>query len=68
MRRLLVLTVLLLGMVLGGCGLVHSRADRERRYKEAIQFQARMIVDDWDNFWLAERPSYLTEWHLRQVN
>jgi uncharacterized protein YceK len=64
MKRLIVL-VALLGAFLAGCGLVHSHEERKRRYKSITQLQARMIMDDWDYFWLAERPSYLTYWYLR---
>lgn len=65
MKRLLVLLVVLVGTCLAGCGLVDSHQERKRRYKTITQLQSRMIIDDWDYFWLADRPSYLTTWHVR---
>lgn len=65
MKRLLVLLVVLVGACLAGCGLVDSQQERKRRYKTITQLQGRMIIDDWDYFWLADRPSYLTSWHVR---
>ena len=66
MRKLLALVILLAGTFLAGCGLVNATyAERERRYRHITHYQARMIVDDFDYFWLAERPSYLTYWYFR---
>jgi uncharacterized protein YceK len=65
MKRLVVLLVLLAAACLAGCGLVDTYEQRKRRYRTITKYHARMIVDDWDYFWLAERPSYLTYWHLR---
>jgi len=65
MKRLAVLVVLLVAACLAGCGLVHTHEERKRRYKSITKLNARMIMDDWDYFWLAERPSYLTYWNAR---
>ncbi len=65
MKRLLVLLVVLAGACLAGCGLVDSQQERKRRYKTIVQLQSRMIVDDWDYFWLADKPSYLSPWQVR---
>jgi uncharacterized protein YceK len=64
MKRFLVLAVLL-ASVMSGCGLVSSYQDRERRYAAITNYNLREIVDDWDYFWLYDRPSYLTYWNLR---
>jgi hypothetical protein len=68
MKRLLVLLILLAAMFLAGCGLVHTYGERERRYGNIADMQLRMAVDDWDYFWLAERPSYLTYWYVREAD
>ena len=65
MKRLILLLVVLVGACLAGCGLVHTHDERKSRYKSIVKLQARMMVDDWDYFWLAERPSYNTYWYLR---
>ncbi len=64
MKRLLVALLLLVG-VLSGCGLVSTYPERERRYGAITNLNLREAVDDWDYFWLADRPSYLTYWNLR---
>ena len=64
MMRLLVAFLLLVG-VLSGCGLVSTYQERERRYRTITDYNLREAVDDWDTFWLADRPSYLTYWNLR---
>lgn len=61
----LVILVLLVAVCLVGCGLVHTPQERHRRYRTITKLNARMIVDDWDYFWLADRPSHLTYWYLR---
>ncbi len=67
MRTLLVLLVLLAGFCLAGCGLVDTYAEREHRYNTIIELNARQMVDDWDYFWFAERPSSLTYWYLQST-
>jgi len=64
MKRMALLLVLLVSSCLAGCGLVHTRQERHRRFKTISALQARMIVDDWDYFWMVDRPSYLTQWHI----
>ncbi len=64
MKRLLLLLVVVVSTCLAGCGLVHTRQQRQRRFRTISALQARMIVDDWDYFWMLNRPSYLTEWHI----
>jgi hypothetical protein len=64
MKRFLVAFLLLVG-VLSGCGLVSTYQEREQRYRAITNYNLREAVDDWDFFWLADRPSYLTYWNLR---
>ena len=68
MKQLAILLVLCVVFVVIGCGMVDTPAERERRYKNIGDYQARMGVDDWDHFWLVDRPSYLSYWHLREAD
>ena len=56
---------LLLVGVLSGCGWYSTSQERQRRYSETTNLNLRESVDDWDYFWLADRPSYLTYWNVR---
>jgi len=69
MKKFLGLLIVLAGLFLTGCGLTNkSYAQRERRYRNITDLQARMIVDDFDTFWLADRPTYLTYWYVREAD
>ena len=64
MKKWLVLMIVLCGAFLtSGCGLVDSYDERVTRYKQINNFQSRMLVDDWDYFWLYESNSKLTQYH-----
>ena len=68
MKRLCLLLVLCVAVFAIGCGVVDTYAERERRYDHMIDHAAREMVDDWDLFWLADRPLYLSYWHLREAD
>ncbi len=69
MKKLFALLIVLTGLALTGCGLTNATyAERQRRYKNITNYHARMISDDFDYIWLAERPSYLTYWYLREAD
>jgi len=63
MKILCALSLMLLGMVFGGCGLVDSYPERERRIAHLTDLQTRMMVDDFDYLILLERSSMLSEYH-----
>lgn len=65
MKRMLVLLVLLAGMMTGCAGMVSTPKERDRRYRTILNSDMHQIVDDWDYFWLADRPLYLTYWYYR---
>ncbi len=67
MKRMLLLALLALGFFVTGCGVVDTYAQRERRYCYITEYNLREAVDDWDYFWLADRPSYMTYWYLRDT-
>jgi hypothetical protein len=68
MKKLFMLLTLLIAVFLVGCqhGLVHSYGERKQRYRAIADLQNRMAVDDFDFFWLADRPTYLTYWYVRE--
>jgi hypothetical protein len=70
MKRLWVIVLLTVGAFLAGCGagVVDTHQQRKLRYKHGLDLQARQIIDDFDYFWLAERPMELTEWHYRNTD
>ena len=70
MKRLLVVLALLVASLLAGCapGLVHTGAERERRHRNIVALEARQMNDDWDSFWLMDKPSRMTYWHLREAD
>jgi len=68
MKKILLLLAVLVCVttLMSGCeGMADSYSDRMRRYKHIDDLQTRMLVDDWDYFWLYERNTYLSEWYPR---
>lgn len=65
MKKLALLLILCLVSVMAGCcsTLTESAAERNTRYRDITQLNARMAVEDWDYLWLYERESMLTQWH-----
>jgi len=74
MRTLLMVLVLVVSGLVAGCqhpqggslaatgsqGLLDSTNQRNRRSRYIDNVSTRMLVDDWDMFWLYERGSTLT--------
>ncbi len=66
---LFVLVALFIGSFLAGCnGMVYSLDERKRRFKIIDDIRARQFVDDCDYVALYDRPSYLTEWPVRDTD
>ncbi len=79
MKRFFLLVVLFVMVVSVGCreravpfgfgdGQVDTHAQRARRYANITEYEARGLVDDIDTFWLADRPTYMSYWHLREAD
>ena len=71
MKRLLILLALVVATFMSGCtgpGMVHSGPERRRRHRNIMALEARQINDDWDTFWMLDKPSRLTYWHLREAD
>jgi len=65
MKRLVLLSVLLVAMILAtGCGdgVAVTRRERQERHKRIFESDMKQIVDDWDAFWLNDREGRLS-WH-----
>jgi len=45
--------------------LTKSRSERIQAQRQQHDFMSRQLVEDIDSFWMADRPSRLTEWHVR---
>ena len=66
MKKALILVVICLGMMMAGCAtLVNSPEERDRRIHHIWSTETRMIVDDWDAFWLVDRNTRTTRYHPR---
>ena len=65
MTRWLIAIVLVFSVVLVGCTTVETAGEHHRRMMLTSDLNARMMVDDWDYFWLANRPHRLTHWPIR---
>jgi hypothetical protein len=49
-----------------GCdGTAHSYEERMRRSRMIREYNTRLLVDDWDAFWLQDRNLRGTQWHPR---
>ncbi|MFW6061922.1 MAG: hypothetical protein ACOC93_03855 [Planctomycetota bacterium] len=64
MKKLLILAVLGLALLQPGCTLTDSFDERMQRVDNIHYLQSRMLVDEWDYFWLYERASRLTPWRI----
>ena len=65
---LFVFVVLCIGSFLSGCGIAHSQREYARRFKVVDDIRARQFVDDCAYAALYDRPSYLTEWPVRDTD
>jgi hypothetical protein len=58
-----------------GCNLLYwptinackyfNHPERITRLDRVAETDAQLFVDDWDMFWLNDRPTYLTRWYVR---
>ena len=62
MKKLLI-AMILLSSVLVGCTISETPVQHGQRLWLQEDVQARMMVEDWDTFWLFSHPSRLTLWN-----
>lgn len=66
MRVLLLLgLVLVLGGLCGCATLTKSPGEVRNTYKRIVEYDMRMMSEDWNALWLMDRPSRLTRWQMR---
>ena len=66
---LLILVVLFIGSFLGGCsGMAHTFQERKDRFRTIDDLRVRGFVDDCDQVAFYDRPSYLSEWPIRDTD
>ena len=65
-------TLLLVGLVAmlltatNGCSSVTDTPEEiKATQKQMYDLDARQMTDDWNYFWLVDRPYRLTRWHMR---
>lgn len=64
MRKSLLLLVLACSMFASGCAtLTETPVERDRRILNGWSLDTKMMTEDWDQFWLVDRSSMLTQWH-----
>jgi len=72
MKRLALLVALFIGVFMVGCkppsGVARTGEERQRSLKNAMDLQLRMMVDEWDDFWLTDRASYMSYWPVRETD
>jgi len=82
MKTFFMVLVLVLSGLVAGCqqqngsslaatgtqGLLDSTDQRNRRHANIDNVNTRMLVDDWDMFWLYERSSSLTPYIVHVGN
>ena len=67
MRLLLMLAMLIATVVLpAGCGdgVALSAAERANMRRQIAENDRKQLNDDWDRFWLNDRPSRLSRWTI----
>ncbi len=65
MKKLLILSVLVACICMSGCSMTETTGERFQRYGNIVDIQSRQMTEDWDYFWLMDRPSNLSPWHVR---
>jgi hypothetical protein len=65
MKKFALVVVLLAGTLMVGCAptLTESAPERSRRIALQSDIQMKMLVEDWDCFWLMDKNSTLSQWH-----
>jgi hypothetical protein len=65
MKKLLVLLLVSLAFVIGGCTMSESASEAHRRRMNIVDVQMHEMAEDWDVLWLMDRPSGLNANHVR---
>ena len=61
-----VIVVVGICLFLTGCQTLSTDKEQQiRKYSRTADINRRLITEDLDSFWLLDRPSNLTQWHVR---
>ncbi len=63
MKKLLAAILIVAGSFLIGCTVTETAQERNVRLKQVTDLNSRMLVEDWDTFWLYDNNSRLSQWH-----
>ena len=65
MKKLLIAAVLLSCVLMTGCTSVETPREHGNRLLLETDLATRLLVEDFDMFWLADRNCRLTKWPTR---
>ena len=66
LKKMVVTGLLGLGLLLGGCATLTRDEDQQsRRYSRLADLHKRLLAEDIDSFFLLDKPSSLTHWHIQ---
>jgi len=63
---ILLVTVVAMVWTITGCGdgVARSRRERAELHRRVLANDLKQINDDWDEFWLLDRPGRLSWWRV----
>jgi len=45
--------------------MTETPSERNQRILRGWNVQAHQMVEDWDVFWLIDKPTYMSPWYVR---
>jgi len=48
-----------------GDGVAYTRQERAETHRRVLENDRKQLNDDWDAFWLMDRPGRLTWWRVQ---
>ncbi len=66
MKYAMVILLVAIGGILGGCQSMTRDSDQQiRKYSRVADVNRRLLTEDMDVILLLDKPSTLTNWHIR---
>lgn len=65
MKRFLLCAALLAALLIGivGCETtIRSEEQRSAHHRRIMENDLKLLVEDWDMFWMVDRPTRLSKW------
>ena len=65
-RWILMITLAAVAGLSTGCGdgVARTRRERKETHRRVVENDMKQLTDDWDSFWLMDRPSRLSWWRV----